>query len=116
MSFWDSIYALREQNLIPPIWTRADIKPHLLGAYAPNTVNSLPSNASMTQDGKAIGDYVKRGSAAQAWRVGYGKFRLVADPADDLPTQEAERRRAKAYVHAARVPSPANAPAGPAAR
>ena len=110
MSFWDSIYALREQNLIPPVWTRADIKPHLLGAYMTSTVSTVPSNASMTRDGKQMGDYVKRDSAAQAWRVGYGKFRLVADPADDLPTQEAERRRAEAYAHAARTPSPASAP------
>ena len=102
MSFWDNIYALREQNLIPRVWTRADIKPHLLGAYMPNTIMSFPSNASMTRDGKAIGDYIKRGSDVQAWRVGHGKFQLVADPADDLPTQEAERRRAKACAHAAR--------------
>ena len=116
MSFWDNIYALREQNLIPLVWTRADIKPHLLGAYMPNTVSTVPSNASMTRDGAAIGDYVKRGSDAQAWRVGYGKFRLVADPADDLPTQEAERRRAKAYALAGRTPSPASAPPGSPAR
>ena len=103
MSFWDDIYNLREQGLIPPVWTRADIRPHLLGAYTPNSISAIPSNASMTRDGKAIGDYVKHGRGAQAWRIGPGEFRLVTDPADDLPTQDAERRRAKAYAHLARA-------------
>lgn len=35
-----------------------------------------------------------KGAAPKVWRVGRGQFRLVADPADDLPTQDAERRRA----------------------
>lgn len=102
MSFWDAIYKLREDGLIPPVWTRADIRPHLLGTYRPNTIMTVPSNASMTRDGKQMGDYIKRGSDAQAWRVGLGEFRLVADPADDLPTQEQERQRAKAYAHVER--------------
>ena len=103
MSFWDDIYNLRAQGLIPPVWTHADITPHLLGPYTPNSISAIPSNASMTRDGKAIGDYVKHGRDAQAWRVGPGKFRLVSDPADDLPTQDAERRRAKAYAQLARA-------------
>lgn len=103
MSFWGDIYTLREQGLIPPVWTRADLKPHLLGAYMLNTVMTVPSNSSMSRDGKLLGDYVKRGSNAQAWRVGRGKFQLVADPADDAATQEAEQRRAKAYAHVARA-------------
>ena len=102
MSFWDDIYKLREQGLIPPVWTRADIRPHLLGAYTPNTIGTVPSNASMTRDGKQIGNYVKHGRDAQAWRVGPDKFQLVTDPADDPATQEGERRRAKAYAHLAR--------------
>lgn len=103
MSFWDDIYRLREQGLIPPVWTRADIRPHLLGAYTPNTIGTVPSNASMTRDGKQIGDYVKHGRDAQAWRVGPGKFRLIVDPADASSRRNAERLRAKAYAHLARA-------------
>ena len=90
MSFWDDIYKLRERGLIPPVWTRADIRPHLRGAYMPNSISTIPSNASMTQDGKEIGNYVKRGQDAQAWRIGRGKFRLIVDPADAATTWDAE--------------------------
>ena len=103
MSFWGDIYTLREQNLIPPVWTRADLKRHLLGAYTLNTVMTVPSNSSMTRDGKQLGDYVKRGRPARAWRVSRAKFRLIADPDDDAATQESEQRRAKAYAHVARA-------------
>ena len=103
MSFWGDIYTLREQGLIPPVWTRADIKPHLLGAYMLNTVMTVPSNSSMTRDGKKLGDYVKRGSDARAWRVSRAKFRLIADPDDDAATQAAEQRRAQAYAQVARA-------------
>ena len=103
MSFWGDIYNLRAQGLIPPVWQTADIRPHLLGPYTPNSISAIPSNASMARDGKAIGDYVKRGRDAQAWRVGPGEFRLVTDPADDPATQDAERRRAKAYAQLARA-------------
>ena len=102
MSFWDEVYKLREQGLIPRVWTRECLRPHLLGPYTPNSINTIPSNQSITRDGKEIGNYVKHGRDPKAWRVGRGEFQLVVDPDDDEATQETERLRAKAYSMLAR--------------
>ena len=80
LNFWESVYELRENRKIPCTWTRADLKPHLLGKFALNSINSIPSNESMTRDGKEKGDSVRRGQSAKAYRVGGGKFQLVNDP------------------------------------
>ena len=45
-----------------------------------------------------MGNYVKRGQDAKAWRVGTGEFQLVIDPDDDKETQDAEHKRALAYA------------------
>lgn len=103
MSFWDDIYSLRKQGMIPRVWTRDCLRPLLLGPYTPNSINTIPSNGSMTRDGKQIGHYVKNGQEAKAWRVGPGEFRLVVDPDDDGEVQDAERRRARAYAQIARA-------------
>jgi hypothetical protein len=102
MSFWDEVYKLREQGLIPRVWTRECLRPHLLGPYTPNSINTIPSNQSITRDGKEIGNYVKHGRDPKAWRVGRGEFQLVVDPDDDEATRETERLRAKAYSMLAR--------------
>ena len=102
MSFWDEVYKLREQGLIPRVWTRECLRPHLLGPYTPNSINTIPSNQSITRDGKEIGKYVKHGRDPKAWRVGRGEFQLVVDPDDDEATRETERLRAKAYSMLAR--------------
>ncbi len=83
MSFWESVHKLRENRLIPYIWTRADLRPHLQsphGAFTHNSITTIPSNQSMTKDGSEKGNYVKKGQPAKAWRVGRGKFQLVDDP------------------------------------
>ena len=102
MSFWDEVYKLREQGQIPRVWTRQCLRPHLLGPYTPNSINTIPSNQSITKDGKEIGNYVKHGRDPKAWRVGHGEFQLVVDPDDDEATQENERLRAKSYSILAR--------------
>ena len=102
MSFWDEVYKLREQCLIPRVWMRECLRPHLLGPYTPNSINTIPSNQSITRDGKEIGNYVKHGRDPKAWRVGRSEFQLVVDPDDDAATRETERLRAKAYSMLAR--------------
>ena len=83
-TFWDCVYELREKDLIPRTWKRADLRPYLDvaqgGVFATNTVTTVPSNHSMTRDGKEKGDYVKKGQNARAWRLGSGVFELVNDP------------------------------------
>jgi hypothetical protein len=103
MSFWDEDYSLRKTGAIPRVWTRDNLRLHLLRPYVPNSINTIPSNGSMGRDGKQIGNYVKNGQEAKAWRVGSGEFQLVVDPDDDAATQDAERRRALAYAQIARA-------------
>ncbi|MDE2765149.1 MAG: hypothetical protein OXI25_01790 [Chloroflexota bacterium] len=91
--FWQRIYALREQGLIPREWKTGDIREHLIEAFKPSTINVRPFNASVSMTGGGIGSFVKDGGAPQAWRVGRGLFRLVADPDDDAATQAAETDR-----------------------
>lgn len=79
-SFWESVYELRESRQIPYVWTRADLKRHLQGKFASGSISAIPSNASMTRDGKEKGNYVRRGQPAKAWRVRRGEFQLVNDP------------------------------------
>lgn len=83
MTFWESVYELRKNRLIPYEWTRTDLRPHLLGKFAAGSISTIPSNASMTRDGKEKGDYVRRGREPEAWRVGDGKFQLINDPYGD---------------------------------
>lgn len=82
-NFWDSVYQLRKENKIPRIWKRAHIRPYMErpnGRFAPNSITTIPSNRSMTRDGKKQGDYVKKGQDPKAWRVGPGEFELIDDP------------------------------------
>ena len=108
MGFWDEIYTLRKQGEIPRVWTRECLRPYLMGPYTPNSINTIPSNGSMARDGKQVGNYVKNGQEAKAWRVGPGEFQLVVDPDDDAATQDAERRRARAYAQIARAKAAGN--------
>ena len=61
MNFWDEIYMLREQGMVPKVWTRACLRPHLQGKYMPNSISTIPSNGSMTRDGK------RNGQLRQTW-------------------------------------------------
>ena len=108
MSFWEEVYALREQGMVPKVWTRACLRPHLQGKYKPNSIATIPSNGSITRDGKQIGNYVKRGQDAKAWRVGTAEFQLVVDPDDDKETQDAEQKRALACAHIGRAKAAGN--------
>ncbi len=95
-TFWEAIRRLREQGLIPRVWSRADIRPHLHDQFAENTITTVPSNASMARDGLSMGDYVKKGAAPMAWRVARGRFELVDDPegeADNSGARTAARAR-----------------------
>ena len=80
MTFWQEIRKLREDGLIPMVWSRDDLRPHLADKFSPNTINTVPSNASATHDLREQGDYVQRGMAPKAWRVAPGRFQLVDDP------------------------------------
>ena len=102
MSFWDDVYALREQGLIPLVWTRADLRP-LLKAEYPNAIITLPFRHSISEDGKVVGDFVQSGLRPEAWSLGGGRYRLVIDPDDDGETQAAERQRAITGARVARV-------------
>ena len=86
MTFWQHIVELRKKNKIPKQWRIKHIRPHLLeicpdGRYRENAIRTIPFNQSITKDGKAKGDYVKRGRPAEAFRVGKGLFELIDDPA-----------------------------------
>jgi hypothetical protein len=102
MSFWDDVYGLRKQGLIPRVWTRADLRP-LLKAEYPNAIKALPFRHSISEDGKVVGDFVQSGLRPEAWSLGDGRYRLVIDPDDDAATQATERQRAISGARAARV-------------
>ena len=91
MSLWDDILQLRRDDRIPPEWKVAHLREHLTNPI--NALRSVPANQSISRDGRAIGNYVKRGSKPKAWRIGpprSGVYRLVEDPSDDEVTQQAE--------------------------
>ncbi|MYC05602.1 MAG: DUF2442 domain-containing protein [Chloroflexi bacterium] len=82
-TFWETVYELRKKDLIPLVWKREHIRPYMErpnGQFAPNAVTTIPSNQSMSKDGSEKGDYVKKGRAAKAWRIGKGEFKLIDDP------------------------------------
>lgn len=93
-TFWEAVYELREQGLIPRDWKVGALRERLVGAFKPSTITVNPFNSSISRDGDGMGDFVKKGAAPKAWRVGRGLFRLVVDPEDDGETQEAETARA----------------------
>ena len=103
MGFWDDVYALRKRGVIPRVWTQDCLRPHLMGPYTPNSIHTIPSNGSMTRNGKQLGNHVKNGQEPRAWRVGPDEFQLIIDPEDDAATQDSERRRARAYAQIGRA-------------
>ena len=93
-TFWASVADLRQRGKIERKWTRGDLRDPLEGRFKVNTINSLPSNYSISRDGDEIGHSVKNGGTPKAWRVGEGQFMLVEDPDDDVETQDAQKRLA----------------------
>jgi hypothetical protein len=68
---------------IPRQWRYADIRPHLQERFALSSIRTIPSNQSISKNGKVKGDYVlRRGREAQAFRLGDGLYELIEDPAD----------------------------------
>ncbi|MDE2822062.1 MAG: hypothetical protein OXK79_00980 [Chloroflexota bacterium] len=97
-TFWECVYDARFDGLIPSVWRKRELIELLtppLGRFSPNTVNTLPSNESISLEGNEIGFFVKGGTEPKAWRVGRGKFRLVVDPEDDADQQSRHRELAK---------------------
>ena len=93
-TFWEHVEDLRRRSLIARTWKIGHLIEHLDGSFKANTINVLPYNSSVSRDGAGIGDYVKRGVAPRAWRVGRGQFQLIADPEDDAPTRASQKSRA----------------------
>ncbi len=96
-TFWEHVFDLRERGQIPRVWKTGQLSEfleHPIGPYSPGTVTTDPFNYSISMRGDKIGYFVQKGQAPKAWRVGRGQFRLIADPEDDMQTQEAERSRA----------------------
>ena len=96
MGFWEDVYRLREEGLIPRVWKRADLRSYLQipsGPYSAESISQKPSDESVAFYRDDIGLVVKNGKGPKAWRVGpprSGKYRLVKDPEDDEDTQEKE--------------------------
>ena len=103
ITFWELVYDLRERGQITRTWKRAAIKEHLSGRFAATTINSEPSNYSISKDGDEIGNFVKDGQSPRAWRVGRGQFQLIVDPADDEGTQSEQIRLAMARTEQLRA-------------
>ena len=106
MGFWEDVYRLREEGLIPRVWKRADLIPHLLDSYAEGSINTIPSNASISMEYAGIGDYVKKSQEPRAWRVGLprsGQYQLIEDPDDDEATRKEQRAKASLRAKELRV-------------
>lgn len=114
MNFWEQVYDLRSNCLIPRKWNRSHLRRHLEkphGQFEPTTITTVPSNQSLTRDGRTLGDYVRRGQPPRAWRAGRDVFELIVDPEDDEKTQAAEHaiaRRLAASVQPRRTLSQAS--------
>jgi hypothetical protein len=80
VTFWESIYNLREHRRIPRQWCVADIFPHLKRQFRLNTIRTVPANQSISRDGKEKGNYVLRGMKEKAFRLGDGLYELIDDP------------------------------------
>ena len=91
MKLVDDIKYLRQEKLLKRVWSRKDIRERLetIGrTHAPNTINTVPSNFSISREGDGIGNSVKdKGAEPVFWRAGKGKFELIDDPLDDSETR-----------------------------
>ncbi len=97
-TFWEHVYGLRQEARIPRVWERDHLREFLerpAGPFAPNTIDTLPSNYYISKEGSEMGNSVQKGGAPKVWLVRRGQFRLIADPDDNLETQEAAMRLAK---------------------
>ena len=96
-TFWEKVCELREKGRaqgLDLIWKRADLHKYLGLEFAATTINTAPSNYSISMEGNDIGKSVENGQSPKAWRVGRGQFQLIEDPDDDIETQRAQMRLA----------------------
>ena len=96
MGFWEDVYRLREEGLIPRVWKVGELKQNLPSSrYAPTTITTNPPNFSITIEGDLDGGYhARKESAPKAWRLGNGEYQLIEDPDDDEMTQKEQREKA----------------------
>lgn len=80
MGFWNDIYELRRQNLIPQQWRRKHIMPYLKDKYKDSTIWTVPSNQSVSRDRSVQGNFVQRGMEPKAYRIAPGLFELINEP------------------------------------
>ena len=105
-TFWEHVYYLRDCNLIDRVWKSAHLSEYIeqpRGQFAATTIVANPYNSSISKEGDKIGDFVKKGQAPKAWRVGRGQFQLIKDPADDGMTQAAQMNLARARAEELRA-------------
>src|ERR1700693_2683569 len=82
--FWTVVRRLRRELRIPRQWKRQDIRDALVGAgYSNASVDTIPSNQSVSRDGRIQGNYVKNGLPPKAYRVGPATFELIDEAGSD---------------------------------
>jgi hypothetical protein len=78
VGFWATIRRLRSDGVIEKHWTRNDIRPYLSAAgYSENAIRAIPSNGSISRDGRVRGNYTARGGMPHAYRLGKGLYELI---------------------------------------
>ena len=80
MTFWNDIFELRRQNLIPQQWRHKHIIPYLKHKYKASTIWTVPPNQSISKDRRIQGNYVQRGMQPKAYRIAPGLFELIEEP------------------------------------
>lgn len=94
MNFWDTVYELRQRRAIPRSWTKSSLLPYLQGTHNEKMIDFVVSGNSVSRDGRQVGRNIRFGFPPQAWRMGRGRFQLLADPDDEPATWQAERQLA----------------------
>jgi len=100
MTFWNDIYELRKQNLIPQQWRRKHIMPYLKHKYKDSTIWTVPSNQSVSKDRNVQGNYVQRGMEPKAYRIAPGLFELINEPSS--PNLQSSPNRKQTQTHSSR--------------
>jgi hypothetical protein len=95
MTFWNDIYELRRQNLIPQQWRRKHIMPYLKHKYKASTIWTVPPNQSISKDRRVQGNYVQRGMQPKAYRIAPGLFELIEEPSARSLQKSLNQRQTK---------------------
>jgi len=108
MTFWNDIYELRRQNLIPQQWRRKHIMPYLKHKYKASTIWTVPPNQSISKDRRVQGNYVQRGMQPKAYRIAPGLFELIEEPPVSVKKslkQDQTKPRSSSRMKPSRQPS-----------